>query len=75
MKPWIDIDTRFNDTGFSTQNIFPRDPQCGTHIIDPSTIMYQGLGAGDYDKLQQGWNEIRAQITMAMSKYNRRRGN
>jgi hypothetical protein len=67
---WIEFEAIFNDESFAPPNLFPNNDLLAG--LDPSKPMLTQSMSRDWVKLQEKFNELKADLTRAAANYHRR---
>jgi hypothetical protein len=67
---WLEFEAIFNDETFTPTNIFPNNDLLSA--LDPSKPMLTQTMSRDWVKLQEKFNELKADLTKATANYHRR---
>ena len=70
MNSWIEFETIFNDESFAPPSLFPSNDLLAG--LDPSKPMLTQSLSRDWVKLQEKFNELKADLTRAAANYHRR---
>ncbi len=68
---WLEFEAIFNDDGFSPSKFFPTTSSL-LAALDPSKPMLTQTMSRDWVKLQEKFNELKADLTRAAANYHRR---